>query len=324
MAINNVTLPVTGEDLKTKLNEIIAEFLSTVNMFGGDGRIRFDDTTKHFHFEVKQPNNSWITKAEIGASIIVDAMRLIKGDKPTNIIPGEIAFYNKEVTLPDGSKSVRSHFVLENGDEYGFLVINEQTGEAQYRDPFTSQLVNVPIIYVDKNNVEITDISKIKFTGGVTLTKGDNKILTVDIQSGGDPKAQLTALTGDDRLPASAIKDLVQEQEVVSVDSDLSITKNNYLDYRYKTLSCVKDDDDVQNILLPEIKTVKGAADFTIVNSRTSSRIVRIKPYAGELIKDKDIEILNVFDSITLERPIKGTKWIVKSRNTDKMDGGEI
>lgn len=305
----------------------VADLTALIKEYGSDGRIRFDAGSKHFYFEVKQPDGSWLTKLEVGGSIIVDVIRLIKGTKPISIKSNELAIYNREITLPDGSKTIRPTIVLPDNNEYGLVVDNQQTGEVQLRKN-DGTLIDVPIVYEDANGNRFTDLSKIKITGA-TLTKDmSSKELSIKVIGGSDSPAdivtKLETLIGDDRLSAEAVKGLMQEYEVINIDSNLTIDKSNYLDYRYKTLSCTKDDDTVQNILLPEIKAAKGAADFTIVNSRTSGRLVWVRPFTGDTIKNRDIEVLDVFESITLERPIRGDKWIVKSRNTDKMDGGEI
>lgn len=308
-------------------NKIEADLSALIKKYGSNGRVRFDTSNKHWHFEVLQPDGSWATKLEIGASIIVDAVRVIKGDKPTNIKPNELALYNREITLNDGSKTIRPTIVLPNGDEYGLVVDNQQTDEIQFRKN-DGTLITIPTVYEDANNKEFTDLSKIKITGA-TLSKDDaSKKLNIDIVGGSDTpadiKTKLETLTGDDRLSAEAIKGLAQEQEVVNIDGDLFITRQNYLTYRYKTLSFIQDDDEVQNVLLPEIKTIKGASDFTFVNSRTGLRRVAIRAYTNESISGESVEVLNASESITLERPVRGDKWIIKSRNTEIMDGGEI
>jgi len=175
-------------DIATNKQDIVSNtqaFADLIKEYGSLGRVRFDESNKHFYFEVKD-GTAWIIKAEIGKSIIVDALRLIKGENPTNIIPGEIALYNKEITLPDGSKSVRSHFVLEDGTEYGFVVNNQQTDEVVFRKD-SGELIHIPIIYSDENN-DYTDIQKIKFVGSVSVAKDatDSKKLIVNVKGKGD------------------------------------------------------------------------------------------------------------------------------------------
>lgn len=161
------------EDIET----INLDLVGLIKKYGVNGRIRFDDKTKHFYFEILK-DGAWIIKAEIGKSIIVDALRLIKADKPTDIIPTEIALYNREITLPDESITVRPTVVLPNGDEYGFIYENQQTGEVQLRQN-NGDLVNIPIIYTH-NGVSYSDLNNVEFLGLVDVLQ-TGKSLKVSI-----------------------------------------------------------------------------------------------------------------------------------------------
>ena len=72
---------------------------------------------------------------------------LVKGEKPTNIDPEDIAIYNREVTLPGGSKTIRPTFVLPNGDEYGLVANDQQTDEVQFRK-HDGTVINMPYSYM--------------------------------------------------------------------------------------------------------------------------------------------------------------------------------
>ena len=266
----------------------IADLTALIKEYGSSGRVRFNETNKHWYFEVLD-NGNWIVKAEIGASIIVDALRLIEGTKPTNIIPGEIAFYNKSITLPDGSTSVRPHFVIEDGTEFSLVVVDETTSEVEYRDPKTNLLTRIPVIYEDNTGTEFNDINKIKFTGDVELSKdAATKTLTVDISG----------------------------KEVIDVPNSLLIARSNYLTYRNKIIEASQPDAAGQSIVLPAIKSIPANATFTVTNSRGAGKIVNVIANIADTINGVGSIALNDGDSITIERPIKGHKWIVVSHYT--------
>ncbi|MES1923369.1 hypothetical protein MHBO_004934, partial [Bonamia ostreae] len=147
----------------------VADLTALIKKYGDDGRVRFDEANKHFYFEVLQ-GNVWIQKAEIGASIIVDALRLIKGDKPTNIAPDELAIYNKEITLGDGTKTIRPEIVFPDGSEYGLVVNDQQTDDVVFRKN-DGTLVHIPVSYSDEDGHIYKDFKKIKFTGGVAISR---------------------------------------------------------------------------------------------------------------------------------------------------------
>ena len=131
---------------------------------GYDGRLRFDQSNGHWFFEVRQLDGSYLNKLEVGGSIIVDVVKLIQGEKPTNIPPNEIALFNREITLADGSKTIRPEMVLSNGDEYGLVVNNQQTDEIVYRKN-TGELGRVP---------KFQDLNATQFVA--TNTSGDRKL----------------------------------------------------------------------------------------------------------------------------------------------------
>lgn len=157
------------QDIET----INLDLVGLIKKYGTEGRIRFDESNKHFYFEILK-DNVWIVKAEIGKSIIVDAVRLIKADKPTDILPTEIALYNREITLPDNSKTIRPTFVLPNGDEYGLVVENQQTGAIGFRKN-NGELINIPINYLH-NSVEYSNANKIEYLGLVDVLQTDDVI----------------------------------------------------------------------------------------------------------------------------------------------------
>lgn len=286
MAIQNVVLPMTGEELKDKLNEMISQFVATTTEYGDTGRLRYDPSTKHFYFEVKQTDGQWLIKAEIGASIIVDALRLIKGDKPTDIIPGEIAQYNREITLPDGSKTVRSEIVLENGDEYGFVVNNQQTNKVVFRKN-DGTLVEIPIIYSDGVGTDYTDLDKIIFTGDVTLSKSDiDKSLTVDITGGGGevPQSVLDDISNNkaelDRLKTN-IKDEGLPTYVWRDRGVPTLPLTSVQKYKAYYIHCIVLRDSLQKMQIPS-----GIDDGAIISFENNdrSKYVTINPPTGETI----------------------------------------
>lgn len=96
------------------------------------GRVRYDENTKHWVFEVKDDKGDFVNKLEVGGSIIVDVIRLIGGQKPTNIPTNEMALYLAPVNI-GGVQQIRPYWVLPNGDEFGVVTHDEQTGDIVYR-----------------------------------------------------------------------------------------------------------------------------------------------------------------------------------------------
>lgn len=105
-------------------------------------RLRYDAASKVWVFELKN-NGNWVEKFRIGESAIVDVLKLIQGSKPTNIPSNEIALYNKQLTI-DGQNTMRPLFVLPDGNEYSFVVYDEQNDKVVFRKN-NGTLVEIPI-----------------------------------------------------------------------------------------------------------------------------------------------------------------------------------
>lgn len=335
MAIQNVVLPMTGEELKDKLNEMISQFVATTTEYGDTGRLRYDPSTKHFYFEVKQSNGNWLIKAEIGASIIVDALRLIKAEKPTNILPNEIAYYNKEITLSNGDKILRPHYVLPDGTEYSIVVNEEGSNTILFRNSVTNQLVEIPVIYEDSTGKQFTDLDKIKFTGNVSVTKDIDKTLRVDITGGSGGvsdtaeqiKTKLETLIGDERLDISAIKGSSSDRNILKINDDLTITDLNYESYDDKTIILGKIGLTTQSIVLPNLNTFTKKIMFVFINARTTDNPVDIRAVPGNTINGNDFIRLLKEDYITIENIKDDTDWVITSITRtnivdNKIDGG--
>lgn len=280
-----------------------ADLTALIKTYGNDGRVRFDENNKHFYFEVLQ-NGAWVQKAEIGASIIVDALRLIKGEKPTNIATDELAVYNKEITLPDGSKTIRPQIVFPDGSEFGLVVNDQATDDIVYRKN-DGTLVHIPVSYTDEDAHIFTDVKSIKYTGGVALSKIADE-LRVDI----------TGVHGGFIF--------------VNVVNDLAINEDNITTYNTHTLSMREAGIVTQYVNLPLIANINGYFSIKVRNDRPSEiALVDIRAAYPDTIGDTFFARLNNGDTIQLTKPDTGTEWIVESliRKADinnVMDGGTI
>lgn len=322
MAVQNVSLPITGENLKNKLNEIIAEFASTVEEFGGDGRIKFDTVNKHFHFEVKQPDGSWLTKAEIGASLIIDTVKFEESTEKPTVKPNEVGLFSKLVTVPDSYGSSTTHQALRP-----FMILNNGA--------------EVPLVGVWQNELRIpmdngsneyaafkSEITPAKIVGYINQQLGNQNWQSGGGTSSPDTAAQirdkLTSLQGDDRLSIFAIKDNIYEEDELSIIADFQITSSNYLDYRFRSLLMEKAGTSDQEITLPSIADSKGAARFRIINNRGDGLKVNVVPFGGDRLAGNNMISLDNGDSLFVEKPQRGRRWIVLSRSRDNiiMDGG--
>lgn len=193
-------------DIKT----INLDLVALIKKYGANGRVRFDNTNKHFYFEVLEGSN-WVVKAEIGQSIIVDAVRLIKGEKPTNILPQEIALYNREVTLSDGTKSIRPMFVLPDGSEYGMVVSKYQTNEILFRNN-VGDLIHIPIIY-SHNGLDYMNFNRISFSGLVDVLMSQDE-LKVNILNNIDDSAKKS----DRAYSSNKIESLIPTPDKIVAD----------------------------------------------------------------------------------------------------------
>lgn len=219
-------------------NKIENQLVQLIKMYGANGRVRFDTNNKHFYFEILD-NGNWIQKAEIGSSIIIDAVRFIKGDKPQNINANEIAEYLREITLPDGTISIRPEIVLPNGDEYGFVYNDQQTDRVVYRLN-NGELHHIIHRYIDKNDIQYDNLDEIKFGDrfklSVTQINGINRLL-IDVDDGYVPPVvtPFTVYYGFyhlDTIQQSAVLNLTT-RDVTSVIGDYPGTQNNPPNYFY-------------------------------------------------------------------------------------------
>jgi len=192
--------------------------LALIKYYGTDGRVRFNPTNLHYYFEVKQPDGTWAIKAEIGKSIIVDTLRLIKGEKPTDIASNEMALYNRELTLSDGRVEVRPNLVLPSGEEFGFVVLDIQTGAIVIRDLDLTRR-HLPTRYFNNQGTEIKNADTIKFMGNVDVYKDPNNPLQIIVdvlgQGGSHPGNKFDIYYGfyhGDTIPSSAIKLLTHKE----------------------------------------------------------------------------------------------------------------
>lgn len=147
-------------------------------------RLSYDNVAKVWRFE-RLVNGQWIEKLKIGESIIVDVVKLIAGEKPTNIPSNELAIYNK-AQMVNGQQSLRPHFVLPDGNEYTLVVHDVATDKVVFR-----------------------------------ANDGTLKEIPIDsIETGESIKNKLESLQLDDRLSATAIKNLNSEVNISSVLSN--------------------------------------------------------------------------------------------------------
>lgn len=93
-------------------------------------RLRYEPSDKTWHFELKE-NRNWVEKFKVGESAIVDVLKLVAGEKPSNVPVGELALYNKLI-MSEGQQVLRPRFVLPDGKEYGFVVHDEQTDKVVF------------------------------------------------------------------------------------------------------------------------------------------------------------------------------------------------
>lgn len=79
-----------------------------------------------------------------------------------------------------------------------------------------------------------------------------------------------------------------------------------------------------QVITLPSIADSKGAARFRIINTRGDGLKVNVVPFGGDRLAGNNMISLDNGDSLFVEKPQRGRRWIVLSRSRDNivMDGG--
>lgn len=110
--------------MEAELNKLSqAAFADLIKMYGTNGRVRFDDNTKHFIFEVKQDDGSWVKKAEVGGSLIIDTVKFEESTEKPTVKSNEIGLFSKLVTVPDAygaqttHQALRPFMILSNGAE---------------------------------------------------------------------------------------------------------------------------------------------------------------------------------------------------------------
>lgn len=158
-----------------------AAFSALIKEYGADGRVRFDEGTKHFYFEVKQPNGTWLNKAEIGGSLIIDTVKYIKSDAKPVVANDELGFYTKLDTVPDHYQSgsthqaLRPYFVLESGAEVFIpgvwedeLRIPQKSGDNEYA-AFKSEITPTKIVEAVTTALGNEDWKKGSSGGGTVI-----------------------------------------------------------------------------------------------------------------------------------------------------------
>lgn len=132
-------------------------FSALIKEYGVNGRVRFDDNTKHFFFEVKQPDGSWLKKAEIGGSLIIDTVKFEESSEKPIVKANELGLYSKMVQVPahkntSAHQALRPFFVLNSGEEVplvgvwgGKLRIPQPDGSDEYA-AFESDITPAKIV----------------------------------------------------------------------------------------------------------------------------------------------------------------------------------
>lgn len=146
--------------------------------------IELNEVNNHLEFYTyDELSSQFVKKFEIGGSAIVDVLKLIKGEKPVNIPINEIALYNREIILPDNTKTIRPELVIPDGSEYGLVVNNQQTGKVVYRE-INGELKEIANKeYLDAQILEMKEYidEKIDMLGGciVVAYEYNNYVYTV-------------------------------------------------------------------------------------------------------------------------------------------------
>lgn len=294
-----------------------------VKLFGNQitddkaGRIRYDDSVGHWIFEVKQDNGDYLNKLEVGGSIMVDVLRLIEGIKPTNIPTTEMGLYMAKVTI-GGVDQIRPYWVVSNGDEYGVVVHDEQTGKVVYRqkDGTLGELKSIDEINTIEQ-IAKNGIHTISFDSDSGILSGydseGHKIENVDLSSLATGVVNLTDYLKKDMEDVDLAKlydkgidaKLADAQKLTDLETKvngLSGTDKKIYDYRSKTLPTDLNDDNtideyyITMISLPsnnlELSTpnpsgdIKDGTIFCLENN-ASTKIMYITPASGYTINGK-------------------------------------
>lgn len=177
---NDLTDDINGIDNAVDANtaniqDILNKLVGLIIANGNNGRIRFDDAIKHWYFEVKQPDGTWLTKFEAGGSAYVDVVYFLETSEPptSEIRQGSVAFFSKKTTS-NGRTIERPEFKTSNGDLFSMVVHDEKTNAIVFRKS-TGELIEIPVIYVH-NGIEFSDINNIEYSGLVEVLKTNKKL----------------------------------------------------------------------------------------------------------------------------------------------------
>lgn len=287
-------------------NEIVSRLDALIKLYGDTGRIRYDTGTKHFYFEVKQPDSSWATKFEIGGSAYVDVVNFLKTVEPAtdSIRKGSTAVYSKDTILPNGDTIDRPVIKTDKGGIFSLVVHKEGTDEVLFRRE-DGTLVHVPITFADDDGHKYEDIEKIHFKGGVAISKNKNELI-VDVSG--------------HHLDFT----------FVSVTNDLAIDASNAVTYNSHTLSMKESGTGIQAVTLPLISSLNGPFSLKIKNDRKDPNAkVYVQVSSPDTIGDTYYLSLSPGDSVLVSKPNEGEAWFVESivrkdYIENRMDGGEI
>jgi hypothetical protein len=159
-------------------------------------RIRRDPATGFAYFE-RRASGLWVEKLRVADSINVDTVNFVKSNGHPTTYPGQLGLFSQEFTDSEtGKKILRPLFHGEDPDEHYPLLASLPDGSLRIPQNIGAALASpttVPLVY-----------KRVRLQGSTD-----------------DIKTDLEALTGDARLPASAIKDLPPQETPDSVRAKL-------------------------------------------------------------------------------------------------------
>lgn len=145
-----------------------SELLDPIKSFDSTGRIRYDETAKHFYFEVKD-QGVWVVKGEFGDSLIIDTVKFVESKTKPTVNADAIGLFSKLVQVPisfdDQRKQLqlRPFFVLPDGSEIPLtgvwddeLRIPQGDGSNEYA-AFKSEITPLKIVQAINTQLGSTD-----------------------------------------------------------------------------------------------------------------------------------------------------------------------
>lgn len=124
---------------------------------------------------------------------------------------------------------------------------------------------------------------------------------------------KLETLQLENRLDASAIKNIESESIVINLTGSLTIDVDNISKYNNNILSCIDVTNQTQTIRLPEINTIIDFVTLTISNHRGDGNVTDVMAFVGEDLGGEYFLRLNDMESVTIEKPVSGKAWIITS-----------